>query len=88
MYPEMGQAQVPASRVQEWEFWVSPQQLPVHPQSPWDGAHHHAWQAKGCPQGVLMKALRPVRPEHFGSLQPVASTHPFHLEEAHLSCLS
>lgn len=46
---EMGQAQVPASYVQRWEFWVSPQELPVHPQSPWDGAHHHAWQDKGCP---------------------------------------
>lgn len=28
------------------------------------------------PRAALMKALRPVRPEHFGSRQPVASTHP------------
>lgn len=30
----------------------------------------------GRPRDALMKTLRPVRPEHFGSLQPVAFTHP------------
>lgn len=74
MFWEMGQAQVPAFHVQRWEFWVSPQELPVHP---WDGIPGmKPTTMSGRPRAALMKALRPVRPEHFGSLQPVASTHP------------